>query len=278
MLAEDVDAATALATVVSRAHARRISLAFVDGTDVGTVALRAATERAGYLMLERTLVRSPYLDLLGDWAGFEAGMKSSTRRNLRRLRRRLDERGTVTLDEMDGSVQLEESLAEVIRIESLAWKGDRGTSIDSQRDTREFYADVARWAAAYGWLRIHLLRLDGDAIAVSLAIEAHRVFYGLKLGYDPAHSRLSPGMVMLNELVHRAFENRLSRVEMLGTDDAYKHTWCSDAHERIGVQAFAPTIVGRIDHLAYARGRPLLKRLAGERLLGRLAAADGPRL
>ena len=126
VLAEDVDAATALATVVSRARARRISLAFVDGADIGTVALRAATERAGYLMLERTLVRSPYLDLFGDWAEFEAGMKSSTRRNLRRLRRRWDERGTLTLDEMDGSAQLDEDPAEVIRVEGLASEGRAG--------------------------------------------------------------------------------------------------------------------------------------------------------
>lgn len=278
LLAEDADAATALASLIGRSRARRISLAFIDGADGDTLALSAEIRRAGYRVLERTLTRSPYLELHGDWAEFEAGMKSSARSNLRRLRRRLQELGTLTLDEVDGGVRLDEGLAEVIRVEGLAWKGGRGTAIDSQQNTREFYGDVARWAAERGWLRIHILRLDRDPVAVSLAIEAHKVFFGVKLGYDPAHSRLSPGMIMLDELVRRAFENRLSRVEMLGTDDAYKHTWCPDTHERIGVQAFAPSIAGRIDHLVYAHGRPLLKRLVGERLLRRLATADGPRL
>ena len=67
---------------------------------------------------------------------------------------------------MDGGARLDEGLAEVIRVEELAWKGGRGTAIASQQDTREFYGDVARWAAERGWLRIHMLRLDGDPIAV----------------------------------------------------------------------------------------------------------------
>jgi CelD/BcsL family acetyltransferase involved in cellulose biosynthesis len=278
VLAEDVDAATALARLIGSSRPRRISLAFVDGADESTLALSAEVSRAGYRVLERTLTRSPYLELLGGWAEFEASMKSSTRRNLRRLRRRLEERGTVTLDEVDGGVRLEEGLAEVTWVEGLAWKSGRGTAIASQQNTREFYGDVARWAAGRGWLRIHVLRLDGDPIAVCLVIEAHGVFYGIKLGYDPAYSRLSPGMVMLNELVRRAFENGLSRVEMLGTDDAYKRTWCPDVHERISLQAFAPTIAGRVDHLALACGRPLVKRLASKRLQRRLANSGGPRL
>jgi CelD/BcsL family acetyltransferase involved in cellulose biosynthesis len=278
VLARDELAASELARVIAAARPRRISLAFIDGADGDTLALSAEIGRAGYRVLERTLTRSPYLELRGDWAEFETGMKSSARRNLRRLRRRLQELGTLTLDEVDGGVRLDEGLAEFIRVEGLAWKSRRGTAIDSRQDTRGFYDDVARWAAERGWLRIHILRLGSDPVAVSLAIEAHKVFFGVKLGYDPAHSRLSPGMIMLDELVRRAFENRLSRVEMLGTDDAYKRTWCPDTHERIGLQAFAPSLAGRIDHLAYAHGRPLAKRLVANRLLTRSAIADGPRL
>lgn len=278
VLSEDADAATALGGLISSSRARRISLAFIDRGDESTNVLATALAHAGYRIIERTLARSPYLELLGDWAEFEAGMKSSTRTNLRRLRRRLEERGTVSMEELDGSTRLGEGLEEVIRIEGLAWKGGRGTAIDSQRQTREFYGDVARWAAKRGWLRIHILRLDRAPIAVSLAIEAHQVFFGIKLGYDPAYSRMSPGSVMLNELVRRAFENGLSRFEMLGADEAYKRTWCPDVHERVGLQAFSPSIAGQLDRLLFAYARPLVKRLASKSALGRFIATDAPRL
>jgi CelD/BcsL family acetyltransferase involved in cellulose biosynthesis len=278
VLAVDPEAATGLARYVSQLRARRISLAFVDVDDQSTMALSAEVARAGYRILQRTLTRPPYLDLHGDWAEYEAGMKSSVRSNLRRLRRRLDERGTVTLEEVQGGERLEPALAEVMRVESLSWKGGSGTAIDSQEHTRDFYEQVARWASGRGWLRIHMLCLDGNPIAVSLGIEANGVYFGVKMGYDPAYSRMAPGMVMVNDLVRRAFENGLSRFEMLGSDDAYKRTWCPDVHERIGLQAFAPSIAGRIDHLVFAYGRPLAKRFADKPLLSRLAATDGPRL
>lgn len=278
VLAVDLAAASSLARHVSRLRVRRISLAFVDAEDEGTAALSAEVGRAGYRILQRTLTRSPYLELRGDWAEYEAGIKSSVRSNLRRLRRRLDERGAVTMDEVRGGERLEQALAEVMRVEGLSWKRGSGTAIDSQQHTRDFYEHVARWASAHGWLRIDMLCLDGNPIAVSLGIEANGVFFGVKMGYDPAYSRMAPGMLMVNDLVRRAFENGLSRFEMLGSDDAYKRTWCPDTHEGIGLQAFAPSIVGRFDRFAFAHGRPLAKRLADKPLLRRLAATDGPRL
>jgi CelD/BcsL family acetyltransferase involved in cellulose biosynthesis len=85
-------------------------------------------------------------------------------------------------------------------------------------------------------------------------------------------------MLLMRELIHNAFAEGLRRVEMLGEDETYKRVWCPETRERIGLQAFAPSIAGRVDHLAYAHGRPLAKRLVDNRLLGRFATADGPRL
>ncbi len=104
------------------------------------------------------------------------------------------------------------------------------------------------------------------------------VHFGLKMGYDIEYRQLAPGMLILHEIVRSAFEEELRRVEMLGEDEAYKRTWCPQTRETVGLQAFAPSPAGLLDRLVFAHGRPLAKRLAPQRLRGRLAGAGGPRL
>ncbi|MGA9874560.1 MAG: GNAT family N-acetyltransferase [Solirubrobacteraceae bacterium] len=278
LLAQDDDAATALAKLLIGEHPRRISLAFLDRKDAGTTAISAEARRAGYRILERTLASPPYRDLAGDWEAFESGMRSDIRGNLRRRRRRLEERGEVSYLESDGRANLDELLDEVVRVEAMGWKGEQGTAIGSRPDTLRFYRDVASWAADRGWLRIHLLRLDGQALAVGFALRVEGVHYVLKIGYDPEYRQLAPGMLLLYELFRGAFADGLRRVDMLGEDESYKRTWCPEVRECIGLQAFSPSVPGRLDHLVFTQGRPLAKRLASRGLLGRFATTDGPRL
>jgi CelD/BcsL family acetyltransferase involved in cellulose biosynthesis len=278
VLAEDELVAAALARVLSGTRARRISLAFVDLADVNVVAFRGELAGTGYRMLERTLTRSPYLELVGDWAAFESDMSPEVRKNLRRRRRRLQERGTVTFEEHDGRSQLDRLFAEVVRVEGMGWKGERGTAIGSRADTLGFYREIVGWAADRGWLRIHTLRLDGRPIAVGLALRCDGVQFHLKIGFDPAYRQLAPGMLLMREYIWGAFADGLRRVEMLGGDEAYKRVWCPETRETAGLQAFAPSLAGRADCLVFTRGRPLAKRLLANRLLERLTTADGPRL
>ena len=135
VLAEDIGAAKALARVLAEVGPRRISLAFVDPGDQGTSAFGAELQDAGYSLLERPLTHSPYLEVAGDWAAFESGMRSKARVDLRRRRRRLEERGAVSFEVQDGNSRLGELIDEVARVEATGWKGDQATSIGSREDT-----------------------------------------------------------------------------------------------------------------------------------------------
>jgi CelD/BcsL family acetyltransferase involved in cellulose biosynthesis len=278
VLAHDDAVARELAGILAGVRARRISLAFIDRTDASTEVFRGELANAGYGIVERTLTRSPYLEIVGDWAAYESSLGSEVRGNLRRRRRRLEERGTVAFEEWDGRSRLDQLFGEVVDVEGMGWKGERGTAIGSRQDTLGFYRDIASWAADRGWLRIHMLRLDGRPIAAGLALRAGGIQFHLKIGFDPAYRKLAPGTLLMREYIHSAFADGLRRIEMLGDEEAYKRTWCPDTRETVGLQAFAPSIAGRVDHLVFAYGRPLAKRLPGKPLLRRLAATDGPRL
>jgi CelD/BcsL family acetyltransferase involved in cellulose biosynthesis len=279
LLAADEDAAAELVRALLARGPRRLALAFLDGAAELTDALRRTARSAGYRLVERRLANAPFLDLDGDWEAFEReAIPARDRRSLNRRARRLAEQGRVWLDVSDGAGELEERYAEIVRIEQLGWKGERGTAVGSRPETLAFYRELARWAAERGWLRLQVLRLDEAPLAVAYAIEAHGVLHSMKTGYDPAHRSAGPGVMLMRETIRRGYEDGLRRIELLGDEEPYKRMWSSGARERIALQAFSRSPRGRFEHLLFARGLPLAKRLGAGRLRSLLRSGGAPQL
>jgi CelD/BcsL family acetyltransferase involved in cellulose biosynthesis len=254
VLAEDDASAQEAVAAALAARPRRLSLAFLGP---GAEAARAAVASAGYSTLERTLLRSPTLALAGDRAAYMASRSSKRRKELARQRRRLEEGGAVAFEVDETAARLEEGLA----VEGSGWKLERGTAIVSQPETVRFYTEVARWAERRGALRLGFLRLDGRAVAFEYCLEEAGVLYDLKGGYDHELRSCAPGMLIAQELVAWAFARGLARFELLGQAEPQKLYWTEDVHERTQLQAFAPTLSGRLEDAAWRHGRPLVRRL-----------------
>jgi CelD/BcsL family acetyltransferase involved in cellulose biosynthesis len=260
LLSENDEARRELARALFAKGGRRVVLAFVPSSDPSLEACRAAAEDARYRLIVRTVQRSPYIDVDGDWAAYAERRDAKLRRELRRRRRRLSEQGELGLDVADGSERLDEFLEEGFGVEGAGWKGDRGTAIASHPATRRFYVDIARWAARRGWLRLAFLRLDGRAIAFDYALEEGRTHYLLKTGYNPAYRAFGPGMIIREAMLSRAFSSGMRRYEFLGDATTWKLEWADGTRELKVLQGFAPSALGIVDWTAFAFGRPLAKR------------------
>jgi CelD/BcsL family acetyltransferase involved in cellulose biosynthesis len=257
ILAEDEAAASGLAAALFRDRPVQVSLGFVDTDELAPC--RAAAAEAGYRVLEWTLERSPYVVVEGTWDDYaQQRLSRNRRRQLRRCRRRLEHDGRLELDIEKGGERMEESVEEFFRIEASGWKGAKGSAILSRPETRYFYREVAKWAAARGWLRIAFLRLDGRPLAAQYLIEEGNVLYMLKGGYDPAFEDFSPGMVLLETLFRHAFSSQIGRLALLGGDEMYKLTFTKTTEDLVRFQAFAPSM-GYAHWLAFAYGRPVAK-------------------
>ena len=261
LLREDPAAGAALLGELFARRPAQVSLRFVCALGPDLAELTGAAETAGYLSLQRTLERSPFVTVDGDWEGYERSLGRNMRRDLWRCRRRLEELGQVALDVEQDTAHLDEALA----VESLGWKQMAGTAIISAPQTACFYTEVARWAAASGRLRLIFLRVDGRPVAFHLALEDGRTYFPLKGGFDPAFRAQSPGRLLIHATLERAFAIGLRRYEFLGGDEAYKLRWATEAYDRVLFHAFAPGPVGRARWVAFAHGRPMAKRALGER-------------
>ena len=209
----------------------------------------------------RTLEKPPYLQTDGDREEYERVLDRRVLSESRRRRRRLSEEGELSFDSNNGREGLDALLEEGFRVEASGWKGEAGTAILSREETRRFYTEIARWSAERGWLRLAFLRLDGRAIAFQYLIEHGGVVSQLKGGFDEEYRKFAPGTLLVQEVIARAFDSEARRYEFLGADEPFKLEWATARHDRNLLQAFAPTVAGRVDRAAFEYGRPAAKRV-----------------
>jgi CelD/BcsL family acetyltransferase involved in cellulose biosynthesis len=260
-LADDADALEELLGVLyERGRGRRVSLEFVEAGAPGTGRLGEAAAAAGWRLRLYTLERSPYLELRGSWDDHQRRLSSKRRSNMRRMRRRLEELGSVTLQVQDGRDGLEALLEEGFAVEASGWKGESGTAIASTPETRRFYTETARWAAPRGWLRLAFLRLDGRPLAFDYALEEGGFHYLLKTGFDPEYRSYAPGILIRREMIARAVEAGLRSYEFLGTEANWKLEWTDTERHLRAIEAFSPTVVGTASWILWAYARPALNR------------------
>jgi CelD/BcsL family acetyltransferase involved in cellulose biosynthesis len=247
-LASDPEAQRGLVEGVLEGRPRTFTLSWIPAE--GLEPMRSAVSRAGYLAAERVLMRSPYLPLDSD-----SGDKTPRASTVRRHRRKLEQEGKVLVNVEPGIDSLEEGL----QLEASGWKGERGTAIISNADTRSFYEQIARWAADQGILRLFFLKLDDRPIAFVFALEDNGALYYVKGGFDVELRRFGPGVIMTHEMIAYARAHRLGSFEFLGGEDQWKLEWTSELRERRLFQAFARDAVGAAAWALYAFGRPAAK-------------------
>lgn len=262
-LATDEDAVAALNGVLLAGRPHHVRLDFVHAGTPQLAAHQAGAAALGYRTRTGELVRSPYVPLEGGWDGYERRLGAKKLRDLRRRARRLAETGRVAFEVSDGTRDLDARLDEGFRVEAAGWKGAGGTAIAAHPATRLFYADLAGWAAARGWLRLAFLRLSGRAIAFDLALEQAGVHYLLKTGYDATFRVYAPGAVLRREMLARAFSEHLTRYEFLGDTAPWKREWTRHEHQLLRLRSYAPSLRGRLQWSAHVHVAPACRHARG---------------
>ena len=220
-----------------------------------TRAISDLADRDGVRVVARTIERSPFVAIDGDWPTYQRHLGRNMRRSLRRTQNRLQELGPVTFTVEDGRRELRGLLRQGFAVEASGWKSSRGTAILSRPETVRFYTQVSAWAARRGWLRLAFLRVADRPVAFHLCIEYGGVVYALKGGYDEHLRQAAPGHQMLHQLIAHAFASGLRRVELLGQAEPYKLAHTSLTRDRLQLQVFPSTAIGLSGYGASACAR-----------------------
>jgi HAD superfamily hydrolase (TIGR01484 family) len=175
---------------------------------------------------------TPWISIETNWDTYYSTISPERRSSFRRAEKRAKAFGGIAYEIVAPTPgNLDELLHEVFRVEMSGWKSRVGTSLENFHSLGNFFRIYARSAAALGTLRIAFLRCGGMAIAAQLLVEFADRLWVFKIGFDEAYARCSPGILLMNEVVHYAFEKRLTAIEMLGTNQAWLDIWPNKLHE-----------------------------------------------
>lgn len=224
--------------------------------------LRAA-HRAGLPTGRWISQRSPVIHLPDSEEEMLGRLDASFRRNMRRRRRRLEERGRVVLECHESGEGLEERLASCLAVEQSGWKGRRGTAILQDRRVRDFYARLASAASAHGYFTLYCLRLDDRVIAFEYGLTYGGVYYVPKLAYDESLSDCSPGVLLLHEVMRACLARGVRAIDFLGDVAEWKLRWTQEALPHEWLFIFRDTRRGRALHRAKFSWLPRARSLLG---------------
>lgn len=145
------------------------------------------------------------------------------RNTLRRKRKRLEAEGfefTMTTS----NEGLDSALEDYFTIYSNSWKRDEPYP--------DFIRELARTAAASGWLRLGIVRLGGRPAAAQLWMVQNKVASIYKLAHDEQFYKSSVGTVLSWMMVeHVSNQDGVTRLDYLTGDDAYKQAWMDNSRD-----------------------------------------------
>jgi CelD/BcsL family acetyltransferase involved in cellulose biosynthesis len=222
-------------------------------------ALYEAAMSAGLAVGTWESLRSPYLPLPSRFDELLGGLQAKFKSNLRRRRRKLEERGEVCFERYAGGLELDAKLEEGLFLEQSGWKGERGTAIAQDGRTRGFYAELARHASAQGQLALCFLRLNGRAVAFQYGLHDGRRYLFLKPGFDESLKECSPGQLLVEEVLKDCIGQKLTEFDFLGPDMTWKQDWTQRKRVHTWLYVFADTAFARALSAAKFRWWPAAK-------------------
>ena len=119
------------------------------------------------------------------------------RKELKRLRTRLGEQGTLVSESLSKASDLESYIADFLRLEANGWKGGKGTALLQDPHLTAALKEALAQLHELGKLRFWRITYDGKAIASLFAfVEGGRATLG-KIAYDEDFAKYSPGVLII---------------------------------------------------------------------------------
>lgn len=188
--------------------------------------------------------RRHYIDMAGTYDDYLARFSGKTRSTLRRKARKLaKEAGGYSVSVHRTRQEVERFLDAALPLSARTYQARLlGAGLPDDRAAHRSMME----AAEQDRLRCFLLRAGETPIAyLSLPVVGDTLIYA-HLGYDPDHSRLSPGTVLQMEALERLFaERRFKYFDFTEGEGAHKALFGTDSVECTSLVLLEPTLANR---------------------------------
>ena len=166
-----------------------------------------ALHRRGWSSFQRELFTRALLRRASSAEQYlELALAGRRRKELRRLRARLEEQGRLTVEQLQPHQDWRPGVKAFVALEARSWKGGEGVALGSHPTHLRFFEQLAEAAHARGRLELLALELDGRPVAMKLNLQSAAGSWAVKIAFDPDFARFSPGVLLEVENINRQHE------------------------------------------------------------------------
>lgn len=170
--------------------------------------LTSFADSRGLTMVTTGKVERPVLESDADGEDYlKASLRAHHYREFRRLKRRLADLGKVEHIVARGPDEIRHAIESFLTLEAAGWKGRERTAMAIDRYRAAFAREAVHRLAEQDMCRIHLLTLDGRAIACLVVFVEAGVAYTWKTAYDETLSAYSPGTLLMIEVTRQHLDD-----------------------------------------------------------------------
>lgn len=140
---------------------------------------------------------------------------------------------------------LEAGMTALFDLHQKRWNARWLPGVLGSKRVQAFHRDVAHAFLANGWLRLHLLTVDGTIRAALYCFTWGRSTYYYLGGFAPELSKYSLGTLLTGKAIRMAIEEGCAEFDFLRGNEDYKYRWLPEvrinhrllllrSHERLG--------------------------------------------
>lgn len=260
-----------LDALARRLAADRLLLAFprvhADGAAAGELAERLQPE--GWTVQSRPASICPYITLAAHtWESYLDSLGKEHRANVRRRLRKLRDGFDVRLERAETDGARRQALGALVDLHTRRWNTRGGSTAFHLPALVRFHEDFSRIALERGWLRLYVLRLDGEPVAALYGFRYGATFLFYQSGFDPRFAPHGVGLALMGLVIREAIAEGAAEFDMLHGDEPYKFHWAGRQRELRQLELYPPTMRGRIACrlTGFARAARAAARTAAGRL------------
>jgi CelD/BcsL family acetyltransferase involved in cellulose biosynthesis len=213
----------------------------------GALAIRLARslESQGWRSATTPVGACPLIDLRGHtWTSYLAGLSSEHRYNVRRKTNSLAKKFEVTFERVENEAQRGPALRTLIDLHKKRWLEHGASEAFHTAGHEAFHEEFTRLALDRGWLRLHVLRLNGQPASAVYALRYGPSFSFYQSGFDPQYAKYSVGLVAMALSIQSAIEEGAEEYDFLHGSEAYKFHWANGSRDLERIQLYPPGFRG----------------------------------
>ncbi|HET7207541.1 MAG TPA: GNAT family N-acetyltransferase [Terriglobales bacterium] len=181
------------------------------------------------------------------------------RTKLRQIRRELASTGPLKFDRRVTADSA--ALQRFYELEASGWKGQEKSAVACDPQTRQFYDEIAKTAARFGYFSLYSLEIEGKLLAAHFGLAYKGRYYSPKVAFSEEFKQWSPGHLIVSEILQDCHSRGISCYDITGPYDDWKMKWTDQVWARNTRFIFAKGLRGTAAYQARFWLRPLLKKM-----------------